>query len=231
MAGVYKRNCAAWRSMTVVDRRALDEFPEEEKVRYALDIEAEEQIVEEEPLDPEAIRAAVFEEAREEAERLVQEAYAEGYRRGEEAGREAFEARVADSVAVFDNAAGAIKEAHQFFLQNLEPEALALCAAIAERVIQRELCMDKELVREVVARALARMADHSRLVIKVNPEDLENIQDFQEVITSRLSDCIDVKVMADPAVSRGGCLIDSPSEQADARMETMLGEIVSALEF
>lgn len=229
MAGVYKKEHSRWRSMSVVDRRTLEEFPEDEKKQYTLEPELAEPVPEEE-IDPEAIRAAVFEEAREEAERIVQEAYAEGYRRGEAAGLEAFEARVADSIDIFHNAAQAIREAHQQFLTELEPEVLALCASIADRIIQRELRTDDTLVRDIVMRALTKMTDRRKLTIKVNSDDLENIREFAAVITQSFAECVDLKVEADPAISRGGCLIDSPADQADARIETMFNELLTELE-
>ncbi len=231
MSNIYKGQAPHWRSMTPINRRELQEFPEEVETRYVLEIDADaEPEPEPEPVDPEAIRAAVFEEAREEAERLVQEAYAEGLRRGEEAGRTAFEEQMQGRLEVFNAAAEALCQAHEAFLSDLEPEVAALSVLMAEHIIKREISLDASLVVRAARQALRKLTDRRRLTIRVHPDDYETLKLHEADLLGTFHDIVDIALQADEEIARGGCIVDTAVAQADARLETMLAELMNAME-
>lgn len=207
-------------------RDALEEFPEK-----PLEPEAVEDApaVPEDVFDPEALRAEVLAAARAEAERLVQEAYAEGLRRGEASGRAAFEARLAHAAEALGAAAAAMQAAREAFLESLEPQVVELVTLIAERVVQRECASDPELILRTVRRALETISDRQRLTVRLNPEDVAALRAHEVRLLEDFPGLQPLLIEPDPAVTAGGCTVDSATAHVDARLETLLANVIDAL--
>lgn len=188
-----------------------------------------EEVEEESAPDPEAIRAAVLAEAKIEAEQKLKEAYEEGLRRGEAAGRDAFDARVAQATDALNEAASSIQDARQTFLDALEPQVVDLAVAIAERVLHRECREDSELIHSTVKRALAKLTDRQRLQIYLNPNDLSAIHDQKITLLDELPGVEAIDIHAAEAITAGGCIINSETMQVDARIETLLADVIDVL--
>lgn len=185
---------------------------------------------EEEQPDPAAIRNAVLAEAREEAERKVKEAFEEGHRRGTEAGLAEFREAVKESAAALGQAASAIEAANTAFLESLEPQVIALVREIAGRVVRREVRTDAALIETTAREALARLARAERVVVRVNPGDLEALRTQQVALLEEFKGILDIEVQADGDVGSGGCLAESKEVLVDALVDTQLGELLRALE-
>lgn len=209
-------------------RDAMEEFPEapvEALPEFAPEVEE----TEEAPPDPEAIRAAVLAEAKAEAEVKLQEAYQEGLRRGEEAGRAAFDESLAHSAAALNEAAAAIQSARQEFLDGLEPQLVDLAVAIAERVLQRECRQDSELIHATVKRALAKLADRQHLQLYLHPDDFAALNEHKISLIDEFPGVEGIEIHADETVTPGGCVIASETMQVDARIETLLADVIDVL--
>ncbi len=210
-------------------RDLREEFPEA-PIAEPTFADVEEPVeVEEAAPDPEEIRAAVLAEARAEAEMKLKEAYQEGLARGEEAGRAAFDARVALAAEALQQAAAAVEAARADFLDALEPQVVELAVLVAERVLQRECRMDVALVHATVRRALAKLSDRQRLRIRLHPADLPGVQDTQLQLLEAFPGVETLELHADENIAPGGCLIDSDTMQVDARIETLLGDVIDTL--
>lgn len=180
-------------------------------------------------LDPAMLRAAVLTEARADAERKVQDAFAEGRRRGMEAGRTEFMQSVAGAVQSLHAAAEAIRNAHEEFLASLEPQVLHLVRRIVERVLDREMRADPDLVLRTARRALRCVTDRARLTVRVHPSDLETLRVHRVALLEEFDVVGQMSIEADENVSPGGCLVDSEMLHVDARLEHLLEKILEEL--
>lgn len=180
--------------------------------------------------DPLRARNAILEEARAEAEEKIREAYTEGLRRGMEAGMAKFQESVGQSADALNKSAAAIKEAHEALLDSLGPQVVELVAKIAGRILGRESRMDPELIQTVARRALEHLTDRERLVVHVNARDLEALRAQKAALIEEFDGVREIQVLADPAVSPGGCIVESELVHIDARLESQLEEILSVLD-
>jgi len=229
MANVLKADAGHGKAVAAFDRGALQEFIDPLLTEtFEAEPEAGE-VVEEEAFDPEALRAEVLAQAREEATRMVEEAYQEGLRRGEVAAREQFEAHVGEAADALKAAADAMLQARTEFIESLEPQVVALSVLAARRVLQRELHTDTELVHATVRRALERIADRQHVTVRLNPADHEALRAEKVRLLEDFKGVEEVELLADPALTRGSCVIDSKTMQADARLDHLLEDILAKL--
>ncbi len=200
-------------------------FPEREPVRLGRIIGAEAM----EELDPVALRNAVLAEAREEAEQKIQEAYHEAFQRGLQQAQAQFDASIAQAAEALKAAAEALVRARQAFLDSLEPQVVALATVIAERVLQREVRTDAELIHATARRALAKIADRQAVTARVHPADLEALRLHKITLLEDFEGVEELTIEADESVNPGGCVIESRLMQADARLETLLSTVLESL--
>jgi flagellar biosynthesis/type III secretory pathway protein FliH len=182
------------------------------------------------PPDPEALRAQVLAEARDEAERKVQEAYEEGYRRGMEAGREAFEESIAQCAEALQNAAQAIAGERAAFLDSVEPEVMSLVRIAVERALRDAWTDDSGRLAQSVREALAVIVDRQRLTVRLHPDDLDALRAHEVTLLEEFPGVEELSLHADAAITPGGCVVESGLMQADVRLETILARMLEALD-
>jgi flagellar assembly protein FliH len=177
-------------------------------------------------LQPEDILAV----ARQEAESKVQEAYNEGLRRGLEEGRRRFQQSVAEAGAALQEAAVAMQAARERFLDALEPEVVSLAFALAERILQREAKTDRELVLSTARAALLHLVGGERVVVRVNPQDLEAMRAQKIALLEEFQGLQQLDIVADEHVAPGGCLADSEFSHVDARIGSQLHNLLDSFQ-
>jgi flagellar assembly protein FliH len=88
-------------------------------------------------------------------------------------------------------------------------------------LLDAELKLAPEHVREVVERELTRLHPARRVVLRVHPDDLA-LLDAAETLRARHELRAPLSFEADVTLSRGGCVIDTDLGRIDARLETRL---------
>lgn len=115
------------------------------------------------------------------------------------------------------------------WLAHWESAAIELALAIAEKVIRRQLAMNPELSPELVRAALQLAAGQPQLRARLNPQDLEAFGDHAERVVQELTGCADATLIADPAVSLGGCIVETQHGRIDSQIETQLERLAEEL--
>jgi flagellar assembly protein FliH len=221
MAKVFKAGDNAARILAA----DLEEFPLREAVHMGSMADGEGV----ETMSPEALHQMIIAEARAEAEKKIQEAYQTAYQRGLDTGREAFDASIAHAAEALNEAASAMQQARQAFLDSLEPQVVELATLIAERVLQREVRMDPEIIHQTVKRALTTIVDRQCIVVRVHPDDYEALRAHKIRLLEDFDGVKELEVEADDTVSPGGCMIESQLMQTDARLETIFAHVLESL--
>ena len=106
-----------------------------------------------------------------------------------------------------------------------ERQVVQLALAIARRVILREVTLDPDLVGAITHVALERLGDASPATIRLNPEDYAAVSAHRGEHWAGTN----VSVVPDPALPRGGCLVESAFGVVDASVDAQLGELETAL--
>jgi type III secretion protein L len=174
--------------------------------------------------------AAVVLTAREQAARLLAEAEAqsaairaEAEARGLAAGREAAAAEVTATVVAAQAYAEAVRA------RAVEPAAV-LARRMAEKVVGRALDLDPALMGDIVSQALAASrARAGAVVLRVHPEDLSAVERERPRWSEPMAAAVALRVVPDPAVGRGGCVVETPVGRVDARLGSQLDALERAL--
>jgi len=112
-------------------------------------------------------------------------------------------------------------------------EGLAEARAVGEPALEAvggALSARPETVLDVVGGALLRTSTRHRLVIEVNPEDLELVSGSAEGLAARLGGVQRLDVVAERRVERGGCIVRTEEGEIDARIGSQLerlGELMT----
>lgn len=106
----------------------------------------------------------------------------------------------------------------------LEPELLILATTLAEKIVMEELRLRPELVQRVLRQALLQLPsrNHPRR-IHVHPEDQAILEAYAESLGERMT------WVADSAMERGGCLVESGPSRIDGRLQTRLRQSIDAV--
>lgn len=108
-------------------------------------------------------------------------------------------------------------------MRSLDGTVLSLVMEVARMVLHREASISRETVLYIVRDALSELSADSSVAIRVNPLDVQILE--EQRLDLGLPANIDVMIVADPAVSQGGCLIESGAGRVDATIEKQLARI------
>ena len=152
----------------------------------------------------------------------------QAYRSGFEDGKEMIKEEEEKVVQLFLNLIEELKKQREEYLKSVEKEMLGLSLEIASKVIQQKIERDEKIILKNLKHALKHLLDKGRIIIRLNPADLEIVSKHSKEIKSAegLKELI---LEEDSKIARGGCLIHSELGHIDAQIETQLEMIGKAL--
>jgi flagellar assembly protein FliH len=133
--------------------------------------------------------------------------------------------RLAASLPAVDAAVEAIRASQAQWLVHWQHAALAVATAIAERVIRREVKHAPEITLDLVSEALELAAGSAEVQLRMHPDDLAALGRRVDEIAAKLHRLGAVSVVADGAISRGGCRVDTRFGSIDQQFEAQLARI------
>jgi flagellar assembly protein FliH len=99
---------------------------------------------------------------------------------------------------------------------------------LARKILQHEI-QDKSIVNENVRLAISKIIGANEIKLKLNPKDLDQINDLNKNILSG-SSFSKIKIESDERIEAGGCLVETEIGNVDARISTQLYELKKQLE-
>lgn len=156
-----------------------------------------------------------------------------------EEGRRAAEAVLASQVAAHRQATDAMQRATSVFanaldqiehvdlgtLHDFQQQVLSLALQLAEEIVGRELRACDDVVLAAVERSLSLVPDRGDVVLRVNPDDLAVVLESTGSMGHRAGD---VQIVADAAVSPGGCIASCGALQIDAQLPAVFERLRDA---
>jgi len=163
-----------------------------------------------------------------------QQGVKEGLAKGEEEGKK-------KSRAVFDTQVSDLQSRISKYLEDLESAKnriyfdahtvlLKLCLELTKKIIHTECMTNPDIVCDVIKKSLKYISDREKLIVRVAKNDLELVslkKDFWLPIGEKIEK---ITIESDDRVEKGGCIIDSNSGTADARLGIQLTELTSLVE-
>ena len=143
--------------------------------------------------------------------------YQDGYRDGQVA-LEAFKENFARQMAAqFGNLLASLDEQWNGLEEQMALAVTRTAVQLARQVVRHELDTRPEIIAKVAQEAVNAIVLSARhLRVHVHPADQQHVAaGAGEALKAR-----DVRIIADPAIEPGGCIVDSDLGQVDARIGT-----------
>jgi flagellar assembly protein FliH len=171
-------------------------------------------------------RLAALARAEAEADAIRLSAHAEGLA----AGRAEALAAAAPAAAALDAALAGAREEHAAAAERHERSAVGLALLLAEKVVGGAVAVEPERVLEAIRGALRGIVERERIIVQVNPDDLELVREAMLDIRGSLGGIEHCEVQAERRIARGGAMVRTPDGDVDARLETKLARAFEVVE-
>lgn len=148
--------------------------------------------------------------------KAFEDAYAEGEKAGYEMGM-----RRAESVAKrLEKQIGEVVLFKQELARRCEKLSTELALVFAEALVLRECSVGKDVLTDMVRKALAAREEKNELVVRIRSEDLRHVE-------ALASD--QIKVVADDTLGEPGFVIETNVGDIDGKISTQIEELKNAL--
>ena len=154
--------------------------------------------------------------------------FEKGFAAGRDQGIAAGRKEIADRLARLDSIIRELEGIKERKLQEVLPEIVDLALEIAAKIVRKKIEQDREIIVSVVRDAVRKLGREEKMVIRVNPSDydtmISNLDSLREEARLR-----DISVEPSDSVSAGGCYIETPTAEVDARVEEQIRELRDAI--
>ncbi|UJF35342.1 FliH/SctL family protein [Paenibacillus hexagrammi] len=155
-----------------------------------------------------------------------EEGYQNGAAQAEQTIRQEYEDMLAEARSVLEQA----YTLKQQIIQESEPFLIELSTSIAEKVIGRQLSMEPAWVIDSIQKVLSRRRETGVITLCVAPSQFAYIQDAREELLTSIDSQAELVILPDSTVIDHGCVVRSSFGSIDARIDTQLKEIKTALQ-
>ncbi|HEX5106727.1 MAG TPA: FliH/SctL family protein [Pirellulaceae bacterium] len=177
--------------------------------------------------------AKIVAQARREAAQIKARAEEEGKQAAIQAVRAALRSQLdqqlASALKAMQQAVKEIADSRQAWQRHWEERAVKLGAAIAARVIRRELDRTPDITLTWVREALQLAAGSGQVVLRLHPQDLATVGDRIDAVAGELHRLGPLQVVADEAISPGGCKVETVFGSIDQQIEAQLARLEEEL--
>lgn len=192
------------------------------------------------PKDPQAEAEAILASAKAEAEQLLaqaqndvdkiyadakKEGWEEGYAEGKATGETELESIIADIQKVSESTV----EAHNKLLAQSKADMGTIALAATKKILTETLTVQPDIIAEIVAEVIEEASIHGECYVRVNPKDFAILQPHWKAVAHLQQPDSTWELIPDKRVSRGGCMIDIEGGTIDARLQTKISQIETAL--
>jgi len=179
--------------------------------------------------EAEEAAAQAVAQAKDQAGAIKDKAYQEGYEQGQKEGRQASKALV---TAAADNLGRALTQLDQTraqVMRGLEGEMLGLVQAVCDKVFMTPDAVPQQVLQNLVRQAVGRLLDFEKVTVRLAAKDLAAIEEFRPELLKRFSELGRLHLVTDENMGPGECVVESPTCQVDATLETRRQRVFQAL--
>lgn len=179
----------------------------------------------EQQYDNRAISAAVEEKIR----NAKNEAYNTGYSEGIQEGRIREKQELSHTLASVEKLIKALETLKTELLERCEADILSLSMAVAEKVIHKEISINRDVIVAVLKDTIRQIKDKEGLRIRLNPDDYNYITEIKPDFLNNYNDMNNVRFEVDGQIQRGGAVVETNFGEMDAQLNHQLQRIKESL--
>jgi len=116
----------------------------------------------------------------------------------------------------------AVAETRRRRLEGLEHEIACVALEVARKLLGRTLVEHPEAVVDLARQALAAVRSRREVVLRVNAADAPLLRAEQPALCALLERAPGIGIREDPALERGGVVVETEAGRVDARVEAQL---------
>lgn len=162
-----------------------------------------------------------------------QQGYDDGYRQGSIQAKSEIEKQLADVISSTHNEVEKMKNSAQIearrIISSAEPQIVQISFSIAEKILERELDRDSEVIIPIVKSAVAKVLNQEDIIVRVHPQHYDKILQIKDDLQSIAGYECTISIIPDTSLTVGDCLIDTTNGVVDAKMSTRLANLRSSL--
>ena len=168
-------------------------------------------------------------DAEEKARALKSNAVEEGRQEGYKAGQiEALNDYSEKEKALYDRE-GALKNEYIRKEAEMESELLDTILDVFSKFFSIEFSDRKEILLKLIENALSGIENSKEFLIHVSPSQLSAINEKKDYLREKVGESASIDIIEDPALSEGGCLIETDGGVFDCSVETELDSLIKDL--
>ncbi len=153
----------------------------------------------------------------------------QGFRSGFEQGKQEAESEYTSKIQLSQELLTKAYQEKKEIINESEPFVIDLAVQIASKIIQKELEAKPEVLIEMIKQNLVYSNERSMISICVSPEDFTFVQNQRNQLLESLEGQVEVKILPEHSIEKGGCVIRTSYGSIDARLDVQLKEIKQAL--
>jgi len=157
------------------------------------------------------------------------QAYDQGFAQGEKDGYELGETRARKIIEKIESLHDEMTCLKSGLVREYEKDLLTTIFAIAEKVVHTHLTLNETAVKDNILAALDLVTEKREVTLKINPEDFEYVEKLRPELFSGNMQVKSIMITSDPAVTRGGCRMETSNGDVDATIESQLKIIQQSL--
>lgn len=167
--------------------------------------------------------------AQEDADKIKKDAQGTGFEEGREQGYLKGMEEINRLVAVLHKISGDLIAKREKILAETERELVDLVMLISSKVIKTISETQKRVVYDNIIAALSKLKGRAEVTIRINPSDMLTVTRHKQAILETVEGIENIRILEDPNVDLGGCIVNSEFGSIDARISTQLAEIEDAI--
>jgi len=172
--------------------------------------------------EQEAVRReteAMVAKAEAEKKRIEDEAYQKGFTRGEAEGLKAAEKAFADKMKEAAHLIRSVENERDLVHRQYEKDLLSLIKIMVERLVGHEVSVNHLVIVDCLRQAMKYVVEDSMVKVHLHSDDFQYIKEMSLEDPSLLQGARRIELIEDPAVDRGGCLLQTDFGEIDATLE------------
>lgn len=161
-------------------------------------------------------------DAKKRAEEIENQAREKGYKDGHEKGQKEGFKEITSLMESLSDAITSLMNTRQELFQQSEKEMINLVSLVAAEIVYREIKQDEKIIADVLRNALKEVHSKQKVVIRLNPSDMEVARNFGKELIEKIDSVEGIKLKSDSAITEGGCIVETNIGSLDATVETRL---------
>ncbi|MEL7564676.1 MAG: FliH/SctL family protein [Dehalobacterium sp.] len=189
---------------------------------------------------------ALLDQAKVEAQRILDQAYLEGYEKGQQKGyqegyKEGYKAglkageseglkKTEDGYRQALEFAYNIEKLRREMMMGWEKDVKMLAMAIGEKIINTQVNLDEQTIVQITKKALGALISPKWINLYVNPRDGEQLIKQKKIISEEMFQDIPLKIIKTPDLPLGSCHMETDKGILDASIAAQILEVKKVLE-